>query len=519
MASIPVVRPAGLPQSKPSLLPAFEPSSSPSSLPRPTKRRYDGSPCTNVEALKHILTPEPSSSTAINSSPPRARSTRPPFARTASVLSERVPLASVPSVDLPSTGELLMGRSSNSSHYQLSANRLISRIHVRATYLAPTPEHASGEVMLECLGWNGIKVHCRGQAYELGKGDTFSSDKPESEIMLDVQDARVLLQWPAEVRCTSTPLLRSVWDEDDSPERTTMAPAPAFGSSPPVALLHSPVSPSPHRSAPGAALTFIGLPPGPTGLSAIEVYEDGASADEAPKAGSSSPSPVLAQQSLASDAKESQSSLSSIDGDFSDQDEENDPVIQSFGPCGDNLLPRLASIQAVSPARTTQPEKAPAAISPEPEVTQAPTTQAAVTTPSEENVSSTSLANASPIRNHVINQLAFSRLHSLPLSTILNNLPVSLKGRNSPAPANEQTARDELPEQTLTIPLLQALLSSTPCIGSIPRQGKDAANKPLENEFYYIPEHDGDEMRRAAVESHLGKTGIRSVRKQHKVCC
>jgi len=64
---------------------------------------------------------------------------------------------------------------------------------------------------------------------------------------------------------------------------------------------------------------------------------------------------------------------------------------------------------------------------------------------------------------------------------------------------------------------LKELLLEIPCIGEISREGKDAAGKPLENEFYYVPDMDTDEMRKNAVEGGLGKTSLRAVRKQHKV--
>lgn len=49
------------------------------------------------------------------------------------------------------------------------------------------------------------------------------------------------------------------------------------------------------------------------------------------------------------------------------------------------------------------------------------------------------------------------------------------------------------------------------------REGKDAAGKALESEFYYLPDLDDDEMRRQAVVNDLRKPGLRNCRKQHKV--
>jgi hypothetical protein len=102
------------------------------------------------------------------------------------------------------------------------------------------------------------------------------------------------------------------------------------------------------------------------------------------------------------------------------------------------------------------------------------------------------------ITNHVVNQLAYSRLSSNPLTAILNNLPAEAK-------------------KDLTKPELRRILEATACIGTIARQGKDAAGKPLESEYYYVHEHDADESRRLAVTDGLRKPSLRACRKQHKV--
>lgn len=65
---------------------------------------------------------------------------------------------------------------------------------------------------------------------------------------------------------------------------------------------------------------------------------------------------------------------------------------------------------------------------------------------------------------------------------------------------------------------LKRLLDATGCIGEVEREGKDAAGKRLESEYYYIPDLDEDVKRRDAVVDGLGKPGLRACRKQHKVC-
>lgn len=135
---------AGTKRPAPSLLPPFEPLSSSPGLPRPLKRRNTGGSGLQQPAFLATIssdaavqqlhsrharlqypTPVPTSSTGILSSSPQHHQQQRPALRRS--VSERAPLSAVPSVTLSENGEtLMMGRSSNSSHYQLSANRLVS---------------------------------------------------------------------------------------------------------------------------------------------------------------------------------------------------------------------------------------------------------------------------------------------------------------------------------------------------------------------------------------------------------
>ena len=65
--------------------------------------------------------------------------------------------------------------------------------------------------------------------------------------------------------------------------------------------------------------------------------------------------------------------------------------------------------------------------------------------------------------------------------------------------------------------MLKGMIDKTQCIGEVCREGKDAAGKPLESEYYYIPDMDPDHKRRDAVVEGLRKPGLRACRKQHKV--
>lgn len=484
------------PSRTPSLLPAFEPlSSSPIGLPRTTKRKFDEHAAD--DSRQYYPTPVPTSSTGILPSSPNTRSTRPGLQRAVSSLSERAPLGAVPSIDLPANGEpVLMGRSSNSSDYQLSANRLISRVHVRAFYQSPTASRLQGEVVVECVGWNGAKIHYQGSITELAKGETFVSQKPGTPIMVDVQETRVQLVWPVSTACPAPLENRWPWAEDVSPSRGSSVAVERFASSPPPMLprLRSPVSPSP-RNQLNVIDTFdeTFLADDMDSDGPVQVYEDNDSADDLPGSDTPKPlsiaSPQLSKVSTPSKApaEPKSSSLSEVE-DLSEHDEENDPIVHSFGPFGENLLSRFESFtSSTSPDRPRAPLKA------------------AFKSPARSPEKPTlRRANLSPIKNHVINQLAFSRVHSIPLSTIFTNLPADMRGGKKSA--NPALSNEELKE----------LMDKIPCVGEIRREGKDAAGKPLEDEFYYVPEMDSDEHRRNAV--NIAKPPLRATRKQHKVC-
>ncbi|KAI9879834.1 MAG: hypothetical protein M1830_006857 [Pleopsidium flavum] len=489
------------PAPPPSLLPAFEPFSSSPSLPRPVKRQARFPPAEHSAVSQKYPTPVPTSSTGIiPSSPPQLLSSRRPgIHRTQSTVSERVPLSAVPSITLEGNGEpVLMGRSSNSSHYQLSANRLISRVHVRVAYIASVAPLAPNKVEIMCMGWNGVKVHCQGRAWELGKGDSFTAETEDADIMLDVQDARVLVQWPRRERKSSASTHSdSTWDDENSPRRAVAAAQRRSPQLSPLRRrprLQSPVSPSPAVQA-AFALSSTLMPSDPEVQPTILVYEDehlpiSPTYDRTTTA--TSQSTQHASQPLAAGLRASQSGMLSESREFSDQDEENDPIIHSFGPFGDNLLPRMASFTAgPSPERRSH---------------LSPLKEASLSPQLRSSSESTRKADAHHVVNHVINRLAFSRLSSTPLSTILNNLPAELKGTSPSSKENKGLTQEDL----------KIKLDATACIGEVTREGKDAAGKPLESEYYYIPDQDTDEQRRGAVVDGLMKPGLRACRKQHK---
>lgn len=551
---------AGVKRPAPSLLPAFEPLSSSPGLPRLIKKPRGAAGINNQNAFTKYPTPVPTSSTGImSSSPPGRVNARPTMQRSLSTASERNPLRSVPCIELNENGEpVLMGRSSNSSHYQLSANRLISRVHVKARYVAATEPLELNKVEIVCCGWNGLKLHCQGRTWDLSKGDTFTSETENTELMVDVQDARVRIQWPKKDRSEALAALSdSSWDSPRSARNTrTIVPnAPggsALQSSPlrRAARIASPESPTPAGvPVSGASLQallshHLGSDDEDDNVPAIQIYED-ASGDEPelPKQSANIDASFVTE--LADSFSSDLSDLQSDDEDNNDSqeadsypDEENDPIVHSFGPFGANLANRMASISTSSPmigrpplsripsvdGSSTSRESGRIA---EGDSIHVRTTASRPSTPeggsskriklehtpeggrSAEGVGlGISVEPESPVpvissnvdieavRNHLINQLAFSRLSSSPLSTIMNNLPA-------------EERRD------LTRDGLRHIIENTSCVGVIKRQGKDAAGKVLESEYYYVSDKDSDMSRRSVVDG-LRKPSLRNCRKQHK---
>lgn len=405
------------------------------------------------------------------------------------------------------------GRSSNSSDHQFPTNRHISRVHVTAQYQPPSELHASSSILVKCLGWNGAKVRCGGQLYELDKGDSWVSTQPSAEIMLDVMECRVMVKWPlSEQQRSNSVRSSSAWTEDSSPPRRVFAGLEntVLPSSPPAMRAPSPISPlSARRNLSSDILTseatFV------SDQTAVHVYEDDNSdhvyADpESPSKHVRTRPPLRQQASMASFSSSNADDLS----DQENENEENDPVVHSFGPYGSNLLNRLDSFSHTSPLRPQQRKKKVLKA-----VSESPKCESPVSTKKIDPMPKKQIQE-SPVKNHVINQLAFSRVHAMPLSLIQSNLPADLKTCTGPG-------GDEDEDEELTDSDLRRVLHAIPCVGEINRQGKDAAGKPLENEFYYVPEMDDNTMRRDAVLGGRGGTGLRSVRKNHKVslclCC
>lgn len=560
------------PSSQSQLLPPLELLSSSPGLPalpnvpsrrqsRPLSAPKPASGASNNDYLKYP-TPVPTSSTGIlSSSPPRVHA-HPPPQRVPSIVSERAPLSAVPSVELNENGDTLrMGRSSNSSDYQLSANRLISRVHVKARYVSATVPLQPNKIEIECNGWNGLKLHCQGRTYDMHKGEVLSFETEGVEIMLNVQDARVLVHWPK--RDARDGLADLGWE--DSPPRSVRNGGPQLGGGSPrpgsgagLGLLQSsplhrttritsPESPTPAAHASLQQVMSDDVPSNSQHSSilsdlpsisdrekSVEIYED----EDAGEEGIVAKTGSIGDQSFMTDINNSFSSdLSDANSDAEDENypnEENDPIVHSFGPFGANLNSRMAmtSFHVDSPKRrrlgsggfasprvngaSRVSDASNAVLSGKSASTsrEASIGHKASHTPTPDGNKHESSVQAekdkeiqpdvshldvATITNHVVNQLAFSRLSSTPLSTIMANLPAEEK-------------KDLLRHH------LKFIVETATCIGTIEREGKDADGKPLESQYYYIPEKDDDEHRRAAVVDGLRKPTLRNCRKHHVVC-
>lgn len=316
--------------------------------------------------------------------------------------------------------------------------------------------------------------------------------------MVDVHGARVMLQWPRHEVKLSTPTdSDSAWDDENSPRQTNAAGQIRALHQSPLRQEHrmqSPVSPSPAvHAAFNATSTFptpdLSLP------AAVQIYEDEQSGDEMDHAlpGQATQSTQHASQPLGLNLPDSQSSALSFPNEFSDGDEENDPVVHSFGPFGANLMPRMEAFTTNSPERRRpRPLKG---------------IMEASVSPQGRSVDAVKDDANNPVINHVINQLAYSRLSSTPLSTLMDQLPTRLR---STSPSSKENV-------DLSLETLKKMLDVIPCVGKVLREGKDAAGKALESEYHYIPEMDSDENRRNSVVGELKKPGLRACRKQHKV--
>ncbi|GMG55707.1 unnamed protein product [Ambrosiozyma monospora] len=97
---------------------------------------------------------------------------------------------------------------------------------------------------------------------------------------------------------------------------------------------------------------------------------------------------------------------------------------------------------------------------------------------------------------------------------LINHLAYS---RNQQTPLTDLLVLKAIQENKITQYQARCVLKLCGCINVIERSGKDAAGKPLDEQYYYIPEDDDDKERaRLVVELKGSASHLRSCRKTHK---
>lgn len=434
-------------------------------------------------------------------SSPFNSSIKPSLPRSISMISQRSAMAPIPEIILEENGRpVTMGRSSASSDYQLSSNlennRNISRVHVIAAFVPALSSEESNRVEITCVGCNGATVSCMAERRDLRRGQKFITTNPAATIMLDVFQARVMIKWPISMRSPYSSVIAegSSWDSDaSSPALPSPERRPQRSTSPLKRVQHvqSPESPTPRRDLDDSTIPPLDLArPAKAIEVAIEIYEDETAGsglspalDKNTDSSKQSPLPEDAQNR----STDSGSSPVEESGDQSSEaEEENDPIIHAFGEAGENLTSRLRAVIAGSPVVPSTADKE--------DVKERPSTRLAQ-----------KKEKTTRVQEHVIGRLAYSRLSSIPLSTIFWELPAVMR----------RTSESE-DETAVTVHELKDMLAAIHCVGEIAREGKDASGQPLESEYYYIPDQDVDRRRAAAVQG-LGRPELRACRKTHKV--
>lgn len=440
----------------------------------------------------------------------------------------RCPLSSVTLVRVPLSGKLVtIGRSSQSCTYALSSrNKLVSRIHVSISFKCG--KHRNQKLAFKCLGWNGCTVivpavaggSVGGQTdYFVPKGEELEVDYVHG-ITVDVRGERVLVETIDDlneegeetdeemfVRAGSMSKLdvrTDVIDKECAVEEEQLAQTKAARvilppSSPPM-------MPSVHEvdiEAEGALDPSHRLQINDHDLQPLHLDET---------------------KSCAKTIDSKKESADVLVATIFDEGKENVPPSQSSESQKVEVVQPQS--QPHTPSRKRNASEALLDMTP----AQSPAKKTLLNNEFElqhqqqQNNTIEAIAasqhNGDPndqILHLICNHLAFSRLNSTPLSLLKKSIP-----KLSDVTLAELESTLLLPVVPTTpgasaVAIATSRESAVPCVGVIERCGKDAAGKPLEREFYYIPEHDDDEDRRLMVEQLKGgRSGLRACRKTHK---
>lgn len=487
---------------------------------------------------------------------------QPTFTHSRESFKVRSPLASVFVIPVPRSGrEIKLGRSSQSCDVGLSSqNKLISRVHATIEFLVRDGD--AGHVKIKCNGWNGCKVivpefkHMivhdtenlragkNGEVEEVVSNGQTEYKLPQGQeldlpyvrgITIDVQGERGLIELVDE----------PIEDETDEEPRT-----PLRDSNQKLLNIGSASSSSAgggdddEFTTPPHAFTLLPFNGAPASRelkkrkSTVAFDEVIAQPSKRLSRDFSSFEPIVRHIEAAPQANEDLVEKTAQQGDnelcdISDnhvgEQVELEQVQQAPLPVPSGVAtPELPIQEPSSPApqeleqepeqeQEQEPEQEPELTPSDP----APSPVAAANVPHTPSPSSLSKPTQEPsatpttptttadptqdardkLAHLVLNHLAFSRLSSIPLTTLRKSSPLLLA---------------QAPDA------LHTLLAQLPGVGVIERQGKDAAGKLLEAEYYYVADGDEDEDRRAMVEEIKGGAGgarasrLRSCRKVHK---
>ena len=401
-------------------------------------------------------TPHPSSTTG-TSSPTRSRSVEPKNLivknKDFNVIDPQEAVLRVPLIS--GASHLTIGRSKQSSDFQLdSKNRTISRTHIKASY-------SEQQIVLQCLGFNGFAMRIPRPCL------VFATNRKNDYILLE-NKGKVLDADRLEPATRKSVVLDANHTEFvvNRDETVTL---------------------------PRLANILIEI----RGSLVLLNPEDENETDEE--------TPVLVQQQHQNQSAVAESTpagtplkpvpTTPAKSGFKITSEESTPLpakSRALTPLGD--ITNLHKSSTSTP-KTPNPNKKRRARSEEPQAKKKKkTTPSTIQDVDIDENSIKSLKNRAEIENVLTNHLAFSRLSSTPASFLLS---ISVLTGN------------------LELIQLRTILHHVKCIGVIHREGKDAAGKPLEEEYYYMPENDDDKERPTLVQTIKGHGRLRACRRTH----
>lgn len=437
----------------------------------------------------------------------------------------RVPL-------LPSKKTILVGRSSKTCDFFLpTKDKTISRAHIRVT-------HTSEKMVLTCLGYNGLVVRvpracmvygcpssntyilqetdtpldallmeCKLRTVKLDNSHTeFAVNRTESvqiprvfNVLVEIRGHLVLINPQdddEELTDDEVPVLKKTGHRLNELQADLHTPVSSrmldFKGTPPTKAVFkfSPEEPTPSRESRSSVSSE------PVENTSQEKENDAVAPITVPEIKIAETTAVTTPQ-MAQDSQFSQpESVLHPKPAFAIFEDKPQPISRAMTPpVPRNALTDKTNSLSVTPKRKASSEEPPAS-RPMPLPAQKKKKKTSPLQTVEIDQSSIeNLSNVPEINNILINHLAFLRLSLTPASFLNTILVVVSK---------------------ISLVQLRCILNNIECVGVIYRQGKDAAGKPLEEEYYYVPEKDNDSERPGLVSTIKGHGGLRSCRRVHK---